>query len=123
VLNIMSSKVKIASNQIVVGVDTHKNTHTYSVLNATGGVLGTKTFPATLIGYAKALEWVKQFGPIAAFGIECAANYGAGLARFILSQNILVTEVNIVDKQARARAGKTDEYDSVTAGRPLTTVV
>ncbi len=118
-LSIMQGRVQIASNQIVVGTDTHKQTHTYSALSSVGGVLGTETFPATLIGHQKALTWARQFGDIAAFGIECAANYGAGLARFIRDQNIPVVEVNVVDKQARARAGKTDEYDSITAGRLL----
>jgi len=41
----------------VVGVDTHANTHTFSVLAAsTGAVIGTATFPATGPGMSRAVE-------------------------------------------------------------------
>jgi transposase len=36
---------------VIIGVDTHKHTHTAAVLAATGGVLANQTVPTTPTGY------------------------------------------------------------------------
>ena len=117
---IVPSHVQVVTQPLpdsTLGVDTHKDTHTYAVLTNAGVKLGVKTFSTTQVGHAAAVSWARTLGNITAAGVECSANYGAGLTRYLQSQSIPVVEVNVVDKQARARAGKTDEYDAVSAAR------
>ncbi len=47
---------------VVVGGDTHKDTHTAAALDATGRHLATDTFPATAAGYRELLKWARSFG-------------------------------------------------------------
>ena len=44
--------------QVVIGVDTHKHTHTAAVLTAaTGQILATHTVPTTPAGYERCAPW------------------------------------------------------------------
>jgi transposase len=65
------------------GVDTHKDTHTAAVLDATGRLLGHRQFPATPAGYAQLLAWLGGHGELDKVGVEGNGAYGAGLARFL----------------------------------------
>ena len=49
-------------DEVVVGVDTHKDVHVAAVLTALGVLRETKTFPATAAGYQALLAWVGGFG-------------------------------------------------------------
>ena len=66
--------------EIIVGVDTHKDTHAAVAINTLGARLGTMTIPVSTTGYRDL--WAGSFGPIRAFGIEGTGCYGAGLSRF-----------------------------------------
>ena len=67
--------------EIVVGIDTHKHTHTAVALNALGARLGAMTVPVSRDGYRRIETWARAFGPVRAFGIEGTGSYGAGLKR------------------------------------------
>lgn len=44
----------------VVGIDTHAKTHTFAIINTiTGQELANATFPVTIPGGKRALNWVK----------------------------------------------------------------
>ncbi|MGK5520836.1 IS110 family transposase [Micromonospora sp. URMC 107] len=43
---------------VTVGVDTHKDVHVAAVLDQTGRVLGTRSFPTTMRGYAQLATWL-----------------------------------------------------------------
>lgn len=62
--------------EVVVGVDTHKDTHVVAVLTAMGGLLATRSFPATAEGYAALLTWVRSFGLVRRAGVEGTGSYG-----------------------------------------------
>ncbi len=68
-------------HEIVVGIDTHKHTHTAVALDAFGARLGTMTAPVNREGYLRIETWARAFGPVRAFGIEGTGSYGAGLSR------------------------------------------
>jgi transposase len=47
----------------VVGVDTHKLSHTASVVSLNGAELATKTVPADAFGYRRILAFAKEHAP------------------------------------------------------------
>ena len=102
---------------VVVGVDTHKDTHTAAVLDATGRHLATDTFPATAAGYRELLKWARSFGTLARMGVEGTSSYGAGLTRHLLGRGVSVVEVVRPSRQTRRRNGKSDPVDAGEAAR------
>ena len=104
-------------SHITAGVDTHKDTHTAAALDATGNVLGTRTFPASGTGYVQLLDWLRSHGNLDRVGIEGTGSYGSGLAAHFRDQGVLCIEVNRQNRQARRRHGKSDTADAVAAAR------
>lgn len=88
---------------VVAGVDTHKDTHTASVLDLAGRCLGIETFPATQQGYIDLVTWLKGLGSIARVGAEGTGSDGAGLTRHLLASGIDFVEVNRPNRQTRRR--------------------
>lgn len=101
------------------GVDTHKDTHTAAALDGLGRLLGTRTFPATLVGYAALDAWLRGFGTVTAVGVEGTRSYGAGLSGYLATATITVVEVNQPDRHARRRKGKTDTQDAINAAQAV----
>ncbi len=66
--------------QYVIGVDTHKDTHTVAVLAArTGALLGRTTCPADAAGYAQICRYAERKAPGATvWAVEGTGSYGAG---------------------------------------------
>ncbi len=105
--------------EIVVGIDTHKHTHTAVALNALGARLGAMTVPVSHDGYRRIETWARAFGPVRAFGIEGTGSYGAGLSRALREAGHRVLEVNRPDRSARRRHGKDDTLDAEAAARAV----
>lgn len=112
-------KVDLRPGQLVVGVDTHQQNHHAVVLDHAGGMLASREFPATIAGYRGLLAWASGLGAPAVFGVESTGSYGAGLARFLLVEGVVVVEVNRPDKTTRARDGKSDPIDAEAAARTV----
>jgi transposase len=102
---------------ITGGVDTHVDLHVAAALDPIGGLLGVQEFPATAVGYASLLSWLRSFGTLAVAGVEGTGSYGAGLARYLAAAGVRVVEVDRPDRQDRARQGKSDPLDAVSAAR------
>ncbi|MGC4749110.1 IS110 family transposase [Micromonospora sp. DT201] len=102
---------------LIGGVDTHRDTHHAAVIDSTGGLLADAEFPATTVGYADLLAWMRSFGRVTAVGVEGTGSYGAGLARYLTSKKIVVTEVDRPDRRARRAQGKSDPIDAFAAAR------
>lgn len=105
--------------EITGGVDTHQDFHVAAALDGLGRLLGTATFAATAAGYAQLTEWLTGFGPLAAVGVEGSGDYGAGLTRHLVEQQIRVIEVNRPNRQKRRRQGKSDATDAINAARAV----
>jgi transposase len=86
------------AEEVVLGVDTHKDVHVAAVLTTLGVLLSTKNFPATAAGYQALLDWVGTFGVLRRAGVECTGSYGAALARHLRAAGVTVIEVNQPDK-------------------------
>jgi transposase len=107
----------VETRAITGGVDTHADTHVAAALDAIGGLLGVRQFPASAAGYARLLDWLGGFGTVCLVGIEGTGSYGAGLARHVTAAGIRVVEVDRSDRQDRRRQGKSDPLDAVSAAR------
>jgi transposase len=107
------------ASDVVIGIDTHKQTHTAVALSAIGAHLGTITIPVSREGYQRLEAWARAFGPVRAFGIEGTGSYGAGLTRSLQTGGYRVLEVNRPDRSARRRKGKDDTIDAEAAARAV----
>lgn len=77
----------LSRDDVIVGVDTHKDQHVAVLLDGLGGRLADLVIPATATGYAKllafCLEILQSPGRLVAFGVEGTGSYGRGLAGFL----------------------------------------
>ena len=105
--------------EVVLGVDTHKDTHVAAVVTVLGGVIDSKAFPTTAAGYRSLLGWARRLGVVRRAGVECTGSYGAGLTRYLVGEGVEVLEVNQPDKATRRRRGKTDTIDAEAAARAV----
>ncbi len=77
--------------EVVIGVDTHSQTHTAAVVDArTGGVLARATVSADPDGYAELVAVAEQHSGLRAWAMEGTGGYGAGLARHLAHAGELV---------------------------------
>ncbi|MCX4437849.1 IS110 family transposase [Streptomyces mirabilis] len=105
--------------EVVLGVDTHGETHTAAVVSPLGKVLGTESFPATAAGYRRLLVWARKLGTVRRAGVEGTGTFGAGLSRYLLAHHVQVYEVNRPDRTARRLLGKSDPLDEQAAARAV----
>jgi transposase len=105
--------------EVILGVDTHLDTHVGVVVDYLGRVLGTLEISTNTIGYQHLLDWASAFGELRRAGIEGTGTYGAGLARYLAGSGITVIEVNRPDRSRRRRRGKNDPTDAENAARAV----
>jgi transposase len=105
--------------EVVLGVDTHRDQNTAAVVAIDGRLCGSGEFPTTTQGYADLLAWASALGEVERAGVECTGSYGASVSRLLQSQGIEVLEVNQPDKRARRSRGKTDAVDAEAAARAV----
>lgn len=104
----------------VIGVDTHKYTHTAAVVaSATGGLQASETAPANASGYEALIELADAFaGPSErAWAIEGTGSYGAGLASFLAARGEWVIEVDRPNRPRGRNGAKSDDLDAARAAR------
>jgi transposase len=104
---------------VIVGVDTHADAHVAVVVDHLGRVLDTFEVPTTMNGYRQLLGWARRHGRLDAAGVEGTGAYGAGLARFLEGEGVVVVEVNRPNRQHRRRRGKSDPTDAEAAARAV----
>jgi transposase len=102
---------------ITGGAGTHADMHVAAALDPVGGLLGVREFPATAAGYAELPDWLRSFGTVTLAGVEGTGSDGAGLARYLAAAGVRVAEAVRPDRQDRARPGKSDPLDAVSAAR------
>ena len=103
---------------VVIGVDTHKYTHSAAVIDArTGAVLDEHTVDADPDGYVELVAVADRQAGSRAWAIEGTRGYGAGLARHLDSLGEQVVELDRPSRPARRNGAKSDPLDAVRAGR------
>lgn len=103
--------------EIVIGVDTHRDTHTAAVIDPiTSAVIASYTIQTTITGYQELIERVAVHGRARVWAIEGTRTYGVGLVRMLLAAGEVVSEADRPKRPTR-RSGKNDEIDAIRAGR------
>jgi transposase len=118
-LMVTSSPSPNPNQRVIVGVDTHAETHHAAVIDMHGRRLADHAFPTTTVGYQQLMDWSLRFGTIDTVGIELTGSYGAALTRHLTQAGVTVREVNTTDKATRARRGKDDRIDAYAAAEKV----
>lgn len=107
----------------VLGVDTHRDSHSAAALTAdTAVVQGQITVAANERGYRRLLRWARENAQgRRAWAVEGTGSYGAGLTVFLHSQGELVLEVDRPRRPTRRDRAKSDELDAIRAAREALT--
>lgn len=101
----------------VIGVDTHKNSHSAAVVNATGGVVSALDVTASEAGYRRLLALaIRQAVGRRAWAVEGTGSYGSGLAVFLAEHGERVLEIER-PRRPRQKPGKSDQLDAISAAR------
>jgi transposase len=102
---------------VVIGVDTHKHTHTAAVITAATGAVGEDlTVDTDPDGYAELVALADRHSGLRAWSIEGTGGYGAGLVRH-LGEGEVVIELDRPNRPARRNGAKSDPLDAIRAGR------
>lgn len=104
---------------VILGVDTHQDTHVAVVLDGIGRRLGTLSVSANTAGYRKLLSCARDFGTVEHAGVEGTGSFGAGLTRFLQAEGIEVSEVIRPKRRDQYRSGKSDPIDAEAAARSV----
>jgi hypothetical protein len=103
---------------VVIGVDTHKHTHTGAVVRAaTGAVVEKITVSTDPDGYAELIEMADRHAALRAWAIEGTGTYGADLTRHLGDAGELVLELDRPKRPPRRMGAKNDELDAVRTAR------
>jgi transposase len=105
--------------QVVLGIDTHKNTHVAALVDDAGRLGGLLEFAASDAGARRLLTWAQKYGRPTVAGVEGTGSYGYQLARRLKAAGITVLEVNRPDRSRRRRKGKSDPVDAEAAARAV----
>jgi transposase len=109
---------------VVIGVDTHTDTHTAAALTPVGNVLAELTVAATAAGAAILLAWADQqtsgFGSgRRVWALDSARSHGVGLLRVLRAAGENALEAPKPATARRRRGGKSDALDAVHAARAV----
>jgi transposase len=103
---------------VVIGVDTHVNTHSAAALDArTGGVLGELTVGTTPDGYEELVAFADEHSALRAWAIEGTGGHGAGLTRLLHDRSEVVVELDRPQRSKRRNGAKSDPLDAIRAAR------
>src|SRR4051812_9225909 len=107
---------------IVIGADTHKQTHTVVAVDAaTGRVVGDRTVAARRHGFAALLGWGRGRGGERVWAIEDCRHVSGALERWLVARGERVVRVAPklmagARRSARTR-GKSDPIDAAAVAR------
>jgi transposase len=107
---------------IVIGTDTHKQTHTCgAVFAGTGQLAGELTAPAREPGFRQLLSWGRDLDEARVWAIEDCRHVSGGLERFLIASGERVVRVppKLMGQSRRGErtAGKSDPIDALAIAR------
>lgn len=106
-----------SSHGRVVGVDTHKDSHSAALVDELGGVLAAIDVGANRTGYQNLLKWARCQSSQRIWVVEGTGSYGAGLAAFLTAQDEAVFEGDRPQRRKRGAEGKSDQLDAIKVAR------
>ncbi|WP_116503088.1 IS110 family transposase [Micromonospora sp. B006] len=107
---------------VVVGVDTHTDTHTAAVVDRLGAVLAQVTVSTDPDGLARLLDFAVAHTPPRGrrlWAVEGTRAHGQGLCRVLDAAGEDVSEAPKPAAASRRRGGKSDQLDAVAAAHAV----
>ncbi len=113
------SSILAGKVEFVVGVDTHRDSHTAAIVSAaTGGVVDQLTVATDALGYRELQDFAVRHAPgRRVWAIEGTGSYGSGLTTALLDHGQWVVEIDRPTRPARRDRAKSDDLDAVRAAR------
>lgn len=113
------SSILAGKVEFVVGVDTHRDSHTAAIVSATtGGVVDQLTVATDASGYRELQDFADRHAPgRRVWAIEGTGSYGSGLTTALLEHGQWVVEIDRPTRPARRDRAKSDDLDAVRAAR------
>jgi transposase len=106
--------------QFVIGVDTHRDTHTAAVCDPTGAVLVQATVATTSAGHRQLLGLTQRQAPgRRVWAVEGTGSFAAGLTSLLVDHGEWVVEVDRPKRPARRNGAKSDVLDATRAAREV----
>jgi transposase len=103
---------------VVIGVDTHRDTLAAAATDPVGGLLAQNSVSADAAGYERLLGFAQAQVPgRRCWAVEGAGSYGAGLVAFLQARGERVVEVGRPKRPPRRSGAKSDALDAVRAAR------
>ena len=93
--------------RVTVGVDTHEDVHVAVAVDQLGRWLAETWIATNTGGFARLVGWASEFGVIDRFGVEGTGSWGAGLARWLRAEGLVVIEVDRPKRKHRGTASPT----------------
>jgi transposase len=118
----ISAEIPETEVALILGVDTHLDSHVGVAVDHLGRRLGEASVPTTAKGYEELLGWAEDFGPVRCAGVEGTSSYGAGLTRHLRARGIEVLEVERPEHRRRGSRRilkKSDPSDAEAAARAV----
>jgi transposase len=110
------------SVDVVIGVDTHRDSHALALVDAGLGVLvGEERIEANREGYRRALKVASGCGQRRLWAVEGTGSYGAGLARYLQQRGERVLELERPARSGSRGRAKSDALDALRAARAALT--
>src|ERR1700722_11797591 len=100
--------VRVAEDaDLIIGVDTHLDTHTAAICDGRGRAVCCTQVPATTTGYGQLLAWVRSAAGDrqVVWAVEGTRHYGLGLARYLTAEGQQVSEIDSTPHVGKRRAG------------------
>jgi transposase len=102
----------------VIGVDTHKDSHSTAVVNPIGAVVANRTVPADAFGYKRIHRFALEHAPgRRVWAIQGTGSFGSGLTTYLLEQGEWVVEIDRPARPARRNGANSDDLDAARAAR------
>ena len=92
--------------EVILGVDTHRDTHAVVLVDLLGRLVAAETFPTTRPGLRALIKWAQQRGNVRRAGVEGTGSFGAGLTRALRHEGIEVVEVTRATRVGGRHRGK-----------------
>lgn len=106
----------------VIGVDTHRDSHSAAIVTATGGLVERLTVATDAFGFRKLDTFAaKHAASRRVWAIKGTGSFGAGLTTHLLERGEWVVEIDRPARPARRDGAKPDDLDAVRAAREALT--
>jgi transposase len=103
----------------VIGVDTHRDSHSAAIVTATtGAITDTESISSDAFGNKRLLRFAQRHASgRRVWAIESSGSYGSGLTTFLLERGEWVVEIDRPSRPWSRNGAKSDELDAVRAAR------